>query len=62
MQREKKKSVMEEKIQEWLNMKKDQVDHCFKLSNASHSWAYPPKCGQFNCSLSYAFIHLWFSN
>lgn len=38
MQRERKKFVIEEKIQEWLNMKKEQVDgQCFKLSNASHS-------------------------
>lgn len=50
MQQERKKFVMEEKIQEWLNMKKEQVDcQCFKLSNASHSCAYPPKCNQFNC-------------
>lgn len=34
MQREQKKFVMEEKIQEWLNMKKEQVDHhCLMLSN-----------------------------
>lgn len=32
MQREQKKIVMGEKIQEWLNMKKEQVyNHCFKL-------------------------------
>lgn len=31
MKREEKKIVMEEKIQEWLNMKKEQVDHRFKL-------------------------------
>lgn len=49
MQRERKKFVMEEKIQEWLNMKKEQVDQCFKLSNASHSCAFPAICGQINC-------------
>lgn len=32
MKIEEKKIVMEEKIQEWLNMKKEQVaHHCFKL-------------------------------
>lgn len=32
MQREQKKIAMEEKIQEWLNVKKEQVDdRCFKL-------------------------------
>lgn len=34
IQRKQKRFVMEEKIQEWLNMKKTQVArHCFKLSN-----------------------------
>lgn len=42
MQREQKKIVMEEKIQEWLNMKKEQVDrHCFKPSNCQSLLCLP---------------------
>lgn len=34
MQQKQKKFAMEEKIREWLNMKKEQVARrCFKLSN-----------------------------
>lgn len=55
MQREQKKIVMEEKIHEWLNMKKEQVDNCwFKLIIVLTL----AKSGQFNCELSYFLIDL----
>lgn len=45
MKREEKKIVMEEKIQEWLNMKKEQVAHHCKLIIVLSLVKY----GQFNC-------------